>query len=450
MADDFLEVKKHFEAFSKKRDGALKDLSCFLEQISPKCEEMADEREKLKKKYGLGDEEKFNIVREVNDDWKEPVHSKLLRGILDPKKLVIGGRKNLLQFFRLIGLSDDEIAKWNVDEVFVETEVTEKKLCEYLDNEYKKAKEESEESGVDIKVLKRERESRIDILICDKKNCVIIESKIKEASDEPDQLQRYVRIVQRQGQNVCKIVYIPPVYRDAPDGCDEEYRKEQKQIEENKWLVVVPAVRSKADKGKVKSLVQDFFPSIRGEFSEENKTRLVFFDQYEKILAKLGEDEIMKGIEKEVVALLCGTKENQKRTNDLRELLKDDDKFYELKCELLLEKVNADYGMNFVRLYNEVYGKKFQSPKDIEGDVYFYFYHWGYGIISKDCTKKAFKGLMDKVSAKISNSSEFENGVEEGWQWYGIAYAFVYDLSIEELARIVKERYEEFKKAVEK
>lgn len=53
MADDFLEVKEHFEAFSQKRDGAVKDLSCFLEQISPKCEEMADEREKLKKSTGL-------------------------------------------------------------------------------------------------------------------------------------------------------------------------------------------------------------------------------------------------------------------------------------------------------------------------------------------------------------------------------------------------------------
>lgn len=434
MADDFLEVKKHFEAFSQKHDGAVKDLSRFLEQISPKCEEMADEREKLKKKYGLDDEEKFNILKEVNDDWQEPVHSKLLRGILDPKKPVIGGRKNLLQFFHLIGLSDDEIAKWNVDEAFVETEVTEKKLCKRLGNEYNS---EEAENG------------RIDILICDKRNCVIIENKLNDASDQLNQLQRYVRIVQKQGQNVCKIVYIPPVYRDAPD-CDKEYRKEQKQIEENKWLVVVPAVRSKADKGKVKSLVQDFFPSIRGELSEENKTRLVFFDQYEKILAKLGEDEIMKGIEKEVVALLCGTKENQKRTNDLRELLKEEDKFHGLKCELLLEKVNADYGLNFARLYNEVYGKKLQSPKDIESDVYFYFYHWGYGIISKDCTEKAFKSLMDKVSAKISNSSEFENGVEEGWQWYGIEYAFVYDLSIEELARIVKAKYEEFKKAVEK
>lgn len=123
-------------------------------------------------------------MKEVNDDWQEPVHSKFLRDILDPKKPVIGGRKNLLQFFHIIGLSDDEIGKWNVDEAFVETEVTEKKLCEYLDdNEYKTAKKESEESGIDIEILKREKYSRIDILICDKNNCVIIENKLNDPSD---------------------------------------------------------------------------------------------------------------------------------------------------------------------------------------------------------------------------------------------------------------------------
>lgn len=264
-------------------------------------------------------------------------------------------------------------------------------------------------------------------------------------------MQRYVRIVQRQGKNVCKIVYIPPVYRDAPD-CDKEYRKEQKQIEENKWLVVVPAVRSKADKGKVKS-VQDFFPSIRGEFSEENKTRLVFFDQYEKIIAKLGEDEIMKGIEKEVVALLCGTKENQKRTNDLRELMKDKNKFCGLKCELLLEKVNADYGMNFAQVDDGGdYGQLLQCAEEVEGDVYFFFNRWGYGIESKDCKKRAFKGLIDKIKS-IPNIPELEEGGDDTWIWYhghGEKDYDFDDLSIEELARIVKTKYEEFKTAVEK
>lgn len=161
----------------------------------------------------------------------------------------------------------------------------------------------------------------------------------------------------------------------------------------------------------------------------------------------------MKEIEKELVALLCGTKKNQKHTNDLLKLLKDEEKVRKLKAEILIEKINADYGLNFVRLYNENYGKKLQSPKEVEGDVYFYFYHWGYGIISKDCTKKVFKGLMDKVSAKISNSSEFEHGEEENegkvWRYYGLEYGIVDGSSIEEVAPIVKAKYEELKKAVE-
>lgn len=360
---------------------------------------------------GINKTSHFNIFTSVSDVyWRENLHSQLLKNILDPRtpELCDGDTKDIDLFLKILDL-DSEFE--NKKSIFVETEVTDDKLSQLLQEHPNKSRKPGSENEDKIP-------GRIDILISDGAKCIIIENKINGAPNMPKQLIRYSKLVNKYHLILLKIVYLPLTHR-----------KDIPEVDKKDNLVEITAV---ADKNCSLSLCENYLNPLKKRIITSNYTKRAYIEQYEKLITILGEKEQMDNVQKSIVKELCGTDEKQKNLNILMDLFSNKSKnFYQHKSDYIKEILCNKNGFeNIIEGYS-IIEKKIDQKKFPDFDVYFYTDGlWQIGIAIRDTDDKIKKQKRDKLKKSVQEKLKSKDKIV-GWQQsYESGFSWIYsDLS---------------------
>lgn len=210
-------------------------------------EKYAFDIDKIKQRYKLNIEKKFNIFSTISDQYqKENLHSDIIRAILGQDCDCFKSEYIMKEFLKFIGLKSDEIFS-NISSLVVQ-------------REYSTLTNNDNDKG------------RVDLLIYDDTNAIIIENKINGASDMDNQLAKYYEQLNNEEKKVLKIVYLTLNDSEGPKNLGQygkSYQKYLKNIKEK--LICISAVSD----NKKKSF-SDFLRELKLE-QENNRDVKKFF-----------------------------------------------------------------------------------------------------------------------------------------------------------------------------
>lgn len=349
----------------------------------------------------------FNIFTSVSDIyWRENLHSQLLKNILDPRtpELCDGDTQNIDLFLKILDLDSEFESTKNI---FVETEVTDDKLSQLLQEHPNKSRKPDSENEDKIP-------GRIDILISDGAKCIIIENKINGARNMPHQLERYYNLVKKYHLDLLKTVYLPLTHRSDKPKVDGKVN-----------LVELTAF----------TLCNNYLDPLKVKIKTSNYIRRAYIEQYEELITILVEKEQMDNVQKSIVKELCETDGKQKNLNILMDLFSNKSKnFYHLKSkyiiEILLNKKNG-FDSDIIEDYDSIIEKKIYQKLFPGFDVYFYTDGlWQIGIAIRDPDDKIKKQKRDKLKKSVQEKLKSEDKIV-GWQQsYESGFSWIYsDLS---------------------
>jgi hypothetical protein len=182
-------------------------------------------------------------------------------------------------------------------------------------------------------------EGKIDLFIHDDTHCIIIENKINNASDRDNQLARYYEYAARK-KEIIAVVYLPldPEKRPPLQSYTGKYKKYREKIEA--VLVHLPAFTGDSKDDYAQGFL-DRCAAISG--AANNKTAVVFIEQYAKLIREIGGKQIMERNEKtKILKKLLGKniKSAAEELDGLAEIWKDkDDLLGEIVSSRLQEKL---------------------------------------------------------------------------------------------------------------
>lgn len=254
------------------------------------AKEYFDKKKEIEKNCNI--KENFNIFTAIAEKYRyENLHSDLLKVILGNKNNNIKNEKIFYDFLAYIDITNPKQYFPNYEDI-------------KFHREYPKG------IKTDTKI---ETPGFIDLLIyteTGKKVCIIIENKINGAPDRPDQLGRYCKMMEEEGIEILKIVYLTIDGKPTePTNLDDYTPPHDTYVDDirDKYLIHLLCVSE--GNPDIKSFTE-FLGQIINNGSiilEDNKK--TFIKQYKLLLESIGGKVLMEQYKKEFIKKIMDKRE---------------------------------------------------------------------------------------------------------------------------------------------
>ena len=254
------------------------------------AKEYFDKKKEIEKNCNI--KENFNIFTAIAEKYRyENLHSDLLKVILGNKNNNIKNEKIFYDFLAYIDITHPKQYFPNYEDI-------------KFHREYPKG------IKTDTKI---ETPGFIDLLIyteTGKKVCIIIENKINGAPDQPDQLGRYCKMMEEEGIEILKIVYLTIDGKPTePTNLDDYTPPYDTYVDDirDKYLIHLLCVSE--GNPDIKSFTEFLGQIINNEsiILEDNKK--TFIKQYKLLLESIGGKVLMEQYKKEFIKKIMDKRE---------------------------------------------------------------------------------------------------------------------------------------------